>query len=553
MRKSIFTKSIYFFLAASFFVILLFAVLEVYTIHNFNGQIEEIYINSINYSSNYWANQFYIVNKELKEMVNGNTTTSYNMLMDSNDDETANEKINEIQSELTNMSIINGSQFIFFIYIPEKNMMRFSVSYIDYIQEEGIDQLKEYVKDFNAGNIAEWRTVELEDEDYFIHLYEHKNGYSGCFISCGNVLRDITPDTQGGNAYIQNMDGTLFYGQKEEIKPVNFSYSRAIQMINKKICVEFPYVFFINSEFYIFVIILIAVIAAIMLVMIALLYQKKAVMNPMTKLENAMLEFSSGNTEVRMENYRYNNEIRVLYETFNRMAEQIVHLKINIYEANIEKRKIYNQFLRIQIQPHFYTNILNLIYMLAGAQDYKTIQNLAKYMAGYFRYLLSLKGDYALLEDELQCVMHYAQVQRIRYEESFVLKIQCDVDSRREVIPALLIQTFVENSIKHNVMVIPNLEVELSVFEKENALMITISDNGSGFSDEILKQIGEDHIIEVEGTHIGISNILKRLRVLYGDGAQVTIANKEKGSVVSIHIPHFTDEDDKENECITGG
>lgn len=544
MKKSILTKSIYLLLTASFFVVLLFAVLEVYTIHNFNSQIEEVYINSVNYSSNYWANQFYIINKELKEMVNKDGNTAYNMLKDTEDPGIRREKTEELQSALTNMSVLNGKQFVFFIYFPDENMLRFSVSYIDYIQEEGIGQLKEYIqKEYvqreNSGNTAEWKAVELEGTEYFIHVYEHRGGYSGCFITCENVLRDITPDTEGGTAYMQNMDGTLFYGNKGELRHINFTYSRAIQMINKKICVEFPYVFFINSSAYIFAIILIAMAAAVAMTMIALIYHKRTVINPITKLENAMIEFSSGNTEVRMEHYTDNNEIRVLYETFNRMAEQIMHLKINIYESDLEKRKIYNQFLRIQIQPHFYTNILNLIYMLAGAQDYKTIQDLARYMVGYFRYLLSLKGDYVILEDELQCVRHYAKVQSIRYEDGFVLHIHCEPGMEREKIPALLIQTFVENSIRHNVMVVPKLEIDLVIAEENEGISIRVSDNGCGFPEEILTQIEEKSLQEEEGNHIGISNVMKRLQILYRGKAFLKIENREQGARVSIWIPYY--------------
>ena len=279
--------------------------------------------------------------------------------------------------------------------------------------------------------------------------------------------------------------------------------------------------------------------------MIALIYYKKTVISPITRLENAMIEFSSGNTEVRMEQYTENNEIRVLYETFNRMAEQIMHLKINIYESDLEKRKIYNQFLRIQIQPHFYTNILNLIYMLAGAQDYKTIQELARYMVGCFRYLLSLKGDYVTLEDELQCVRHYAKVQNIRYEDGFEFHIHCEPGMEREKIPALLIQTFVENSIKHNVMVIPKLEIDLVIAEENEGISIIVSDNGCGFPKEILRKI-EEKTLQDEESHIGISNVISRLQILYKGRAWLKMENREWGARVSIWIPYYEENGSQE-------
>ena len=118
--------------------------------------------------------------------------------------------------------------------------------------------------------------------------------------------------------------------------------------------------------------------------------------------------------------------------------------------------------------------------------DYVTIQELTKNMAEYFRYLLSLKEDYVYLEDELQCIVRYAQVQKIRYQDNFQLRITCNADADEEKIPPLLIQTFIENSIKHNIMLVQDLEISLLIEEEGGMLHIIIKDNGLGFPVEIL-------------------------------------------------------------------
>lgn len=208
-----------------------------------------------------------------------------------------------------------------------------------------------------------------------------------------------------------------------------------------------------------------------------------------------------------MQDHTTNREITVLYRTFNHMAEQIINLKIDVYKTSLEKEKIFNQFLRVQIQPHFYTNILNLIYTLASIKDYVTIQELTKNMAEYFRYLLSLKEDYVYLEDELQCIVRYAQVQKIRYQDNFQLRITCNADADEEKIPPLLIQTFIENSIKHNIMLVQDLEISLLIEEEGGMLHIIIKDNGLGFPVEILDRLNDNENIEEDGRHIGIINV----------------------------------------------
>lgn len=114
MKKSVFIQSIYFILLSSFIVVFLFAISEVFTIKHFNERIEKIYKNSINYSSNYWADQFYVANKELKSLIDKNNDTDYNLICMSEDPEFIKEHSENLQRDLTNMSIINDTQIIFF-------------------------------------------------------------------------------------------------------------------------------------------------------------------------------------------------------------------------------------------------------------------------------------------------------------------------------------------------------------------------------------------------------------------------------------------------------
>lgn len=540
MKKSVFIQSIYFILLSSFIVVFLFAISEVFTIKHFNERIEKIYKNSINYSSNYWADQFYVANKELKSLIDKNNDTDYNLICMSDDPDFIKERSENLQRDLTNMSIINDTQITFFAYFPDKDIMLSSITYIDYFQEKEIDELKQYLLTSNMGNTADWKDVKLGENSYFLHTYAHNGGYSGCYISCENVLHDIMPQDQECNMYILNMDGSVFYeGEGNRNYADGFTFSRAIRMINKKICVEIPYDNFINSGSYIFLILFFAMAASVLLIGIALFYQDRAVFRPLMKLKEAMEEFSGGNTEVRLEERTSNNEISVLYRTFNHMKEQILNLKIGIYTASLEKQIMYNQFLRVQIQPHFYTNILNLIYTLANAKDFRTIQDLTKYMTDYFRYLLSLKGDFVWLEEELQCVEYYTQVQRIRYQDSFRLQITCNADAEKEKIPPLLLQTFIENSIKYNVMVVQDLHISLTIEEEEEWLHIEIQDNGLGFAEDILYKLDHGEDIEEEGKHIGITNVKNRLQALYEDQAVVCIQNREEGAVVTIRIPRI--------------
>ena len=105
MKKSAFMKSIYFLVLTLFFVILLFAISEVYTISHFRKQVQEVYETSVNYSFNYWANQFYMANKEIKSFLDG--SSEYELLCQSDDKEEIDSSSSSIQKDLTNISVIN--------------------------------------------------------------------------------------------------------------------------------------------------------------------------------------------------------------------------------------------------------------------------------------------------------------------------------------------------------------------------------------------------------------------------------------------------------------
>ena len=103
MRKNVFEKSTTFILLIAFAVVLLFSLSEVWTVRDFNRKIEGIYRNSINYSSNYWADQFYVANKELKSMIDKDDNTDFNRIARAELNAPVEDEKWALQNSLTNM------------------------------------------------------------------------------------------------------------------------------------------------------------------------------------------------------------------------------------------------------------------------------------------------------------------------------------------------------------------------------------------------------------------------------------------------------------------
>lgn len=279
-----------------------------------------------------------------------------------------------------------------------------------------------------------------------------------------------------------------------------------------------------------------AVIAALIY---SIRYQMKMLMTPLSHLNACMQEFGQGNTQVRADSTQAAQEVKELLHSFNEMAEQITGLKISVYESELEQQKIRYNYLKVQIQPHFYTNVLNLIYGLAEVRKYEDIQKLSISMAKYFRYLMDDKGDFVTLRRELECVNSYVEIQQLRYGGMIRFGLYALVDTDQELLPPIVIQTFVENSIKYNITVVQEIEVEVVVEKEEGMLQIRIRDNGCGFPEELLEKIAKKQDISVNGEHIGIRNVQMRIEALYGERAQMKLSNRTDGdgAEVTLSLP----------------
>ncbi len=93
------------------------------------------------------------------------------------------------------------------------------------------------------------------------------------------------------------------------------------------------------------------------------------------------------------------------------MAEQIVDLKIDVYEAELAREKTESNYMRYRLASFLY-QYFKSDYGLAQLKDFASIQKLSMTTGAYFRYLLGEKGTFVLLREEIQCVKNYIQIQQ---------------------------------------------------------------------------------------------------------------------------------------------
>ena len=187
---------------------------------------------------------------------------------------------------------------------------------------------------------------------------------------------------------------------------------------------------------------------------------------------------------------------------------------------------------------------LNLIFrtIRAKTEEYDVIPFM---VSDYMRYIFQDSKKQRDVEEELEHIEAYIRIQKLRYgEEAFSFEATMDGDIGEWKVPSLLLQTLVENSVVHGVSLDRKSEISLyltnETYEDGEYLYICISDTGNGFSKEALDAIENDTPIIYHGRHhVGISNIKRRLALMYGERASITCSNMDEnyGAVVEVRLP----------------
>lgn len=282
--------------------------------------------------------------------------------------------------------------------------------------------------------------------------------------------------------------------------------------------------------------------ASIAAVISLYLFYRREFLRPTKELTAIMEGIRSGErTDVPLLDVRF-REMQDINRTLASMVSEIEQQKVTIYEEIIERQKAELQFFQLQLRPHFYLNGLKTINALAINGDTRDIQDMVRAVSGHLRYLFQ-ESHTVLLRDELAFVRNYLDMQRHVYGRQ--IEIDYDVAPAAEgwQVPILCVQTFVENSVKYARTVVAGMPLRLSVrvdllaTEEGQYLDLIVSDNCQGYSEEMLERINSGNIGD-DGQAVGIGNIIRRCRLLYGERAQLLFYN-EGGAVSELILPEY--------------
>ena len=291
--------------------------------------------------------------------------------------------------------------------------------------------------------------------------------------------------------------------------------------------------------------------SVVILLPLLIYWANRLIILPIANLTGTMTRIRRGDLEAQVSTEGQVREFREMGETFNQMMTEIKSLRIESYEHEIDTQKAQLRYLQLQIRPHFFLNCLKSIYAFAQQKEYDKLQKMILSFSRHIRYIFKDNFDFVPLGLELDHVRNYIDIQAISAVHPPILRIRAEESLLKLPIPPLLVQTFVENAVKHETDPDKSLEIDVDVqllrTETSRYVNIIVSDNGHGFPTEVLEEINLPSDSVYEEHHVGLNNVKQRLQLIYEGDVQFAFYNNN-GSVSDIIIPI-----DEANVSMKGG
>ena len=295
--------------------------------------------------------------------------------------------------------------------------------------------------------------------------------------------------------------------------------------------------------------VLILAVAIVIILTLSLLFSGR-ISTPARQLKRAMEEVRRGDLNTRVE-IRSGDEMEYLGNGFNQMVETLSDTIEEVYVAQICQRDAELNALKMQIQPHYLYNTLDMIRMSALDQDDTQTARLIESLSRQLRYMMGTHQDRVTLRQELDNLQEYSVLMATRSEGRIRIRMEvadCDLGL---YVPKLLLQPFVENAVKHGLKNKPDGgTILIEAVRLPDALQIMIFNDGIPIDAERLDHIRkflETSDIGVQDetgiVSVGMKNTYDRIKINCGREYGFTLDSDENvGAVVTIRLPVWKEE-----------
>lgn len=259
--------------------------------------------------------------------------------------------------------------------------------------------------------------------------------------------------------------------------------------------------------------------------------QARKMVADVQRITGALQQVEKGNLDINIQ-LKEESEFRKIAEAINRMADHLKRYIEKEYLMELQQQKAEYRALQSQINPHFLYNTLNGFIALNRMGEKKVLERSIVGLSRLFRYACS-RQDSATVQEETKFLEDYLKLEKLKHQERLDYMIWTDEESRKKVIPKLLLQPIVENSIKHG-MGDEERHIMISVLARAaqvkgigNVVILSVRDNGVGF-EEAKKE---------KGGGVGIENVRERVQLFDKKAIFQCISVPGKGTKTTIVFP----------------
>lgn len=276
-----------------------------------------------------------------------------------------------------------------------------------------------------------------------------------------------------------------------------------------------------------------------------LLYPLKQIVNASELLISEKGETLSADEIIRKETQERSIQL-VELEKINEALGNLLDTKIHLENENLKRKQEEEhaqlQYLQLQTRSHFFVNCLKSLYGMLESQQYNRMQRMILAFSNHIRYIFHDNMVLVTLREEIREINDYYSIIAMDRERPVII-IQNIVENIYDcMVPPLVIQTFIENSMKYSGTSCKNLQIvvtgEKAILENKERIKLKITDNGEGFTYHVLEKLNSSEDYSYEQYHVGINNLKRRLQLLYHQDYSIHFYNDlEGGACVIMYLP----------------
>lgn len=279
----------------------------------------------------------------------------------------------------------------------------------------------------------------------------------------------------------------------------------------------------------------VAVVTLVVSIFLAVMFGRR-LRKPVEQLSTKMREYSPGETfyptlEVK------DDEIAQLEASYNQMIERINNLIAQNKEDGEVQRKLELDSLQQQINPHFLYNTLDTIAWMAKIQKESEIEKIVLSLAKFFRISLHKGDKFITVEEEIELVQHFVDIELIRFPNKFTIEYNLSDEVKQYQTLKIIIQPIVENAIKHGISSLERMgNIIINAFLEDGDIVYEIIDDGVGFTPQS-DMFHKKEPYEQQKSGFGLFNVNERIKLEYGPEYGLKVESEpNEGTKITVRI-----------------